>query len=383
MHKVYVNRPDHFFFYNVKMTADYCNFPFETVFVDKETEETKEFKDKKGWRKFPFMETPQGVLIAESTAIAAYIARTANRQDYLGNSAFEEAQVEAGICFASSSIVPNMYKAALHVFGWKDDKKAHDDGIKAVKEAVKVINQQLGDSAWLVGDRLTLADIVTFNALLIPMTLSLDGGFRKAMPNAAAWFEKMSKLPVVTRTAGYVKMLGAGQQQAAPAGSAAKGKAAAKGDNKKGGKGGKAAAPKKETPKPAAAAAEEDDFDPFAEDPEADAAAAAAMKKKEEEAKSKKKKAAPVAKSLIVWEVKPWGEDTDLNVLADKILGIEMEGLYWKTEWKREPIAYGVFKIVIGATVEDEKVSTDLVQERIEAFEDEVQSVDIVAFNKL
>jgi len=43
MHKVYVNRPDHFFFYVVKMTADYCNFPIETVFVSKETEETKEW----------------------------------------------------------------------------------------------------------------------------------------------------------------------------------------------------------------------------------------------------------------------------------------------------------------------------------------------------
>ena len=46
------------------------------------------------------------------------------------------------------------------------------------------------------------------------------------------------------------------------------------------------------------------------------------MKKKMEEAKSKKKKAAPVAKSIIVWEVKPWGEDTNLEALADKILAI-------------------------------------------------------------
>ena len=46
------------------------------------------------------------------------------------------------------------------------------------------------------------------------------------------------------------------------------------------------------------------------------------MKKKMEEAKSKKKKAAPIAKSLIVWEVKPWGEETNLEALADKILGI-------------------------------------------------------------
>ena len=46
------------------------------------------------------------------------------------------------------------------------------------------------------------------------------------------------------------------------------------------------------------------------------------MKKKAEEAKTKKKKAAPVAKSLIVWEVKPWGEDTDLEALAAKIIAI-------------------------------------------------------------
>jgi len=91
MHKVYCNKPDHFYFYNVKMTADYCNFPFETVFVSKETEESKEFKAKKGSMRYPFIETPSGEFITESTAISAYIARVSNRQDFLGNSAFEEA----------------------------------------------------------------------------------------------------------------------------------------------------------------------------------------------------------------------------------------------------------------------------------------------------
>ena len=57
-------------------------------------------------------------------------------------------------------------------------------------------------------------------------------------------------------------------------------------------------------------------MDLFGDDPEADAAAAEAMKKKAEEAKAKKKKAAPVAKSLIIWEVKPWGEETNLEELA-------------------------------------------------------------------
>lgn len=68
-----------------------------------------------------------------------------------------------------------------------------------------------------------------------------------------------------------------------------------------------------------------------------------------------------MAKSIIVWEVKPWGEETNLDELAAKILKINMDGLSWKTEYKKEPIAYGVFKLVIGAVVEDAKVSTDLV----------------------
>lgn len=91
MHKVYVNRPDHFFFYNVKMTADYCNFPLETIFVDQATADSKEFKEKKGFRKFPILETPQGVVIGESAAIAAYIARQAGNTGFVGETAFEEA----------------------------------------------------------------------------------------------------------------------------------------------------------------------------------------------------------------------------------------------------------------------------------------------------
>ena len=83
------------------------------------------------------------------------------------------------------------------------------------------------------------------------------------------------------------------------------------------------------------------------------------MKKKGEEAKAKKKKAAPVAKSLIIWEVQPWGEETDLNALADKIIAIQMDGLYWKTEYKKLPVAFGIFKLIIAVTVEDEKVSVD------------------------
>jgi len=120
---------------------------------------------------------------------------------------------------------------------------------------------------------------------------------------------------------------------------------------------GKPAAAKKEEKKPAA---KEDDVDDlFGEETEEDKAAAAEAKKKAEAEKAKKVKAAPIAKSIIVWEVKPYSSDIDLDYLGQRILGIKMDGLVWKSEFKKEPVAFGVFKIIIGAVVEDLKVSTD------------------------
>ena len=55
----------------------------------------------------------------------------------------------------------------------------------------------------------------------------------------------------------------------------------------------------------------------------------------------------------------------------------------WGQKTEKKPLAFGIFKLVVTAVVEDEKVSTDDLTEQIEGFEDHVQSVDIAAFNKL
>ena len=147
----------------------------------------------------------------------------------------------------------------------------------------------------------------------------------------------------------------------------------------------KEAAPKKEVTKPAKKEAtkpeppkveakakkNDDDFDPFAD--EMDDEEKAQMERMKAKAAAAGKVAKHVvAKSLIIWEVKPWDEETSLDDLAKKILDIKMDGLEWKTEYKKEPVAYGIFKLVIGAVVEDEKVSTDDVAETIQGFEDYV-----------
>ena len=103
------------------------------------------------------------------------------------------------------------------------------------------------------------------------------------------------------------------------------------------------------------------------------------------DAKAKKStKKAVIAMSLVMLEVKPVDDTTNLDTLAKKIFAdITLDGLFWKTEYKKEPVAFGIFKLIIAFSCEDEKISVDDIVEKIEEFEDFVQSVEIAAFNKL
>jgi len=136
---------------------------------------------------------------------------------------------------------------------------------------------------------------------------------------------------------------------------------------------------------------EEDDDDFFAssddEDEEAKAAAEELKAKRVAEYNARKaekaqKKGVVAAKSSITFDVKPWDDETDLDALCVEIKKIEMDGLVWGSSQKK-PLAYGIFKLSIVCVVEDDKVGSDDLVEKIEAFEDHVQSVDIAAFNKI
>jgi elongation factor 1-beta len=131
-------------------------------------------------------------------------------------------------------------------------------------------------------------------------------------------------------------------------------------------------------------AKKDDDIDLFGDDDEGDSAALEAMKKKKaEEKKKEKKKDEVIQKSLVLLDVKVWDPEQDYDALAKKILQIEKNGLFWKTEYQLKDVAFGVKKIVIGLVVEDDKVSVDDIVDEIQSWEDEVQSVDIAAFNKI
>jgi len=143
------------------------------------------------------------------------------------------------------------------------------------------------------------------------------------------------------------------------------------------------AAPAKAEKAPAKKEEKDDMDDLFGSDSDDGAAAKAAAAAAKAKATKKVKKPV-IAMSLVMLDVKPVDDTTDLDALAPKIFKeITQDGLFWKTEYKKVPVAFGIFKLIIGFSCEDEKTSVDDIVEKIEAMEDFVQSVEITAFNKI
>ena len=135
------------------------------------------------------------------------------------------------------------------------------------------------------------------------------------------------------------------------------------------------------TAAPAPAKADDDDFDLFGDETEEDKVAAEALKTKVEA--PKKVKVAPIAKSLVCFDVKGYEVGQDFEAMAARIRAeVNADGLIWMDTHKVVPIAFGMMKLQMTMLIVDDKIQTDDIFEQIEAWEDDVQSTDVVSFNK-
>merc|ERR1712154_213949 len=210
---------------------------------------------------------------------------------------------------------------------------------------VKALNEFLAEHSYIEGYVPSQADTAVFEAL--------KGAPGSDTPHALRWYN-------------HIKSFGAGMKQFAKASKDASAYTA----------GGAA---------PAAADDEDDDdVDLFGSDDDEDAE----EKAKEVEARlkayheKKAKKPALIAKTSVLFDVKPWDDETDMNEMLKNCKSIEKEGLVWGAS-KLVPVGYGINKLQLMCVVEDEKVSIEELQEKMADFEDFIQSVDVASMNKI
>lgn len=127
-----------------------------------------------------------------------------------------------------------------------------------------------------------------------------------------------------------------------------------------------------------------DDDDLFGDDDDDELAE---IKKKAAE-KKKKKKEKPPQKTLMILEIKPFDDETDLKALEKKIRTIDetqLKGMVcWGVEAKLEPIGYGIHKLIMSIVVYDEKCCEDDIRDILEErFADDIQSIEVPTMSKV
>merc|ERR1712203_696237 len=203
---------------------------------------------------------------------------------------------------------------------------------------VKALNEFLAEHSYIEGFVPSQADTAVYKAL--------SGAPKSETAHALRWYN-------------HIKSFAAGMDQFAKASKDASAYVS----------GGGAAASKDD---------DDDDVDLFGSDEESDDEEKKRITEERLKAYHEKtsKKPKVIAKTSVLFDVKPWDDETDMDAMLKECKSIEMEGLVWGAS-KLVPVGYGINKLQVMCVVEDEKVSIDELSEKMCDFEDYVQSVDI------
>jgi len=140
-------------------------------------------------QKVPILVTENGSMW-ESNAIARFIARIGTpAASFLGKSAFETSQIDQWIDWTRGELEIQIQVWVYPILGYiANNQQATELAKEDIKKALNVLNDHLKLRSFLVGDRLSLADVIVALTLYYPFKLVFDPNFRKPFPNVTRWF---------------------------------------------------------------------------------------------------------------------------------------------------------------------------------------------------
>ncbi|XP_067831776.1 elongation factor 1-gamma [Heptranchias perlo] len=172
-------------------------------FIFGQTNRSADFLKKFPLGKVPAFEGDDGFCVFESNAIAHYVANQALR----GATKEEVAQVLQWVSFADSDIIPPASTWVFPTLGiMQYNKQATEHAKEEVKKVLSVLNEHLKTRTFMVGERVTLADITVVCSLLWLYKQVLDASFRQPYTNINRWFITCINQPQFKAVLGEVKL---------------------------------------------------------------------------------------------------------------------------------------------------------------------------------
>lgn len=197
--------PENFRAYKALIAAQYSGtqIKFAEDFVFGETNKTEAFLKKFPLGKVPAFETCDGKCITESNAIAYYVANEQLR----GKTDLERTEIIQWFGFADSEILPASCAWVFPLLGIMPyNKQTVEHAKEDVKKALTTLNSHLLTRTYLVGERITLADISVAMTLLHLYQYVLEPNLRKPYQNVNRWFQTVIYQPEAIAVIGNFKL---------------------------------------------------------------------------------------------------------------------------------------------------------------------------------
>jgi len=168
-------------------------------FIDADLEDTKKrnsYAQKTPTTTLPFLETKNGN-ISESISIEIFLAKKC-KPEILGSNVFERAKINQWIEFANCEIQNCAKELIYPIFKGKNpENKGNENEDKKFKKYLSLLEKEFKKgNKYIIGNKLTLADIVLFRYLRFFFMFYLTEKIRNSLcPKLTSWFENIMNTP--------------------------------------------------------------------------------------------------------------------------------------------------------------------------------------------
>ncbi|XP_059139491.1 elongation factor 1-gamma-like [Physella acuta] len=168
-----------------------------------ETNKSADFLKKFPNGKVPAFEGKDGFVLTESNAIAYYVSSS----QLHGENSKDAALIQQWISFSDNEVLPAACTWVFPCLGITQFNKQDTDRAKdQIKRVLTLLNDHLLTRTFVVGERVTLADISLVCNLQALYEQVLDPEFRKPYQNVNRWFTTATNQPQFKKILGEVKL---------------------------------------------------------------------------------------------------------------------------------------------------------------------------------
>ncbi|KAA8643246.1 hypothetical protein EYZ11_008504 [Aspergillus tanneri] len=146
--------------------------------------------------KIPAFEGANGYTLTEAIAIAVYVTSQNEKTTLLGKTKQDYASILRWLSYANSELIPRFGAWYRPLLGKEPyNKKSVEDASKAALKNLSVLNTHLTANTYLVGERITLADIFAAAILTRAFATVLDKTYRSENPAVTRWYQTILNQP--------------------------------------------------------------------------------------------------------------------------------------------------------------------------------------------